>query len=397
MTFTKKRPTRASFSGGRALHHIYDENGIKWIAKGQQLTEDKIEIALRRGTLTSRELDYQGVSIRKPSKQDLKPTYQDIVDITKQLGEFEDQKNRELILDGKLSGETQSKIKDSAQSIMQLIESNQFSPYKLIGLTSYLYQDDNFKSRRPFLKTLSSSGTQVTLFRDIVEQELDDIVVASVISPFGVLEAMQDLKKNEVLNLDGAAFKSSCSDLKEKLSQAMDVSEISTPFIKSMLNYFSPYLYFVSPEVRLFQQTNQYLNFIMPGRVQEKNSFNPKLLPVVNLSKYFQRPEVGGGLGVEGLRIVQYMGLIPSGTAIQFKNREKGIVIAPKRKDVQYCVKITGMDGQPLQTPSLTEIQFKDLNKTFKVIASKDLPLKYDQHNYDKIWKMHIVHEKLKR
>jgi hypothetical protein len=148
--------------------------------------------------------------------------------------------------------------------------------------------------------------------------------------------------------------------------------------------------------MRLFQQINQYVNYVMPEALSELPAFDLSDIPVINLANYFKQPEMGGGLGIEGSRIVQYVGLLPPGTAVQFTNREKGVVIAPKAKDSLYCVVITGMDGQPLITPSLKEIQFRDLNKRYHIIPSADLPLKFEEHAHEKIWKMHLVHERLK-
>jgi len=391
-----KRPTRASFNDGRAIHDIYDSQGVKWIAKGQVLSEKQITVALEKGSLTKGSFNAANLTPSRRSVVELKPTFSDITELTGQIERVEQSKNEDLTGTGRLSKKTENAITASTESILDLIKSNQFSPYKLTGLTSFLYHDDRFKTKRPFLKTLNNSGTQHTLFNGIMDENLDSLIVANLLNPFSVMES--NLSKNELNTpLTEDAFRQLCTQTSEKLLTAIEHTSLDQSFTRNLIKYYSPHLYFTSPEVRLFQQINQYINFSLPGLLTEEYDFELTNIPALNLANYFKKTEMGGGLGIEGSRIVQYVGLIPSGTAVQFKNREKGLVIAPKSKDTLYCVVITGMDGQPLAHPSLREIKFGGLYKEYNIIPSRDLPLKYDEHSHERIWKMHIVHENLKK
>jgi hypothetical protein len=391
--FIVRRPTRASFKGGRAIHDIYDGQGVKWIAKGQFLTEKQIEIALAKGSLTRASFNAKNITPTPVSLSDLKPTFTDVVKLTSEIEHVENTKQNDLQHSGKLSEKTQSLIQESSEHILDLLASNQFSPYKLTGLTTFLYGEPSFQTKRPFLKTLNNSGTQHTLFSGIMTDRLNELVVANLLNPYST---MSHFNLDETLPLKKEDYKAQCQQTSQRLLDAIAETTLSTPLVRDLIKYFSPHLYFTSPEIRLFQQINQYVNYVMPETLSEASEFQLSQIPVINLANYFKQPEMGGGLGIEGSRIVQYVGLLPPGTAIQFNNREKGVIIAPKAKDTLYCVVITGMDGHPLISPSLKEIQFRDLDKAYRIIPSSDLPLKFEEHSHEKIWKMHIVHEKLK-
>lgn len=396
-SFIKQRPTRASFKGGRAIHDIYDDQGVKWIAKGQFLTEKQIEVALEKGSLTRQSFDAAYVSSSRASLLDLKPTFADIVELTGKIESVSSSKKEDIRQTGKLSTQTEESIAAASESIMELISSNQFSPYKLIGLTSFLYNEASFAKKRPFLKALNNSGTQHTLFKGIMNDNLEGLVVANLLNPFEQLAEEQGVRLNDrPFQISREAFRSACEASSQQVLHAIEGTRFDKAFIHDLIRYFSPHLYFTSPEIRLFQQINQYVNFAMPETLTEEMPFKLSEIPAMNLASFFKEPAMGGGLGIEGARILQYVGLIPSGTAVQFNNREKGVVIAPKSKDTLYCAVITGMDGQPMVTPSLREIPFRQLNKEFRIISSTELPLNYEQHSHEKIWKMHIVHENLK-
>ena len=390
-----KRPTRASFKGGRAVHDIFDSQGVKWIAKGQLLSEKQIDVALEKGSLTRRTFEAHTLTEKASTPFDVKPTFSDLMDITSAIEDCEQEKTNDLNHGGQLSKKTEGLMSRASESMMDLLTSNQFSPYKLTGLTSFLYNDPSFKAKRAHLKTLNNSGTQYTLFKDVMTDNLNSLVIANLLNPYAVVNTFVD--KNAQQQYSRQDYLQLCQRASDTLQSAIKDTKFHTGFIVDLLRYFSPHLYFTSPEMRLFQQINQYVNFLMPELITEKLDFPMSDIPVLNLANFFKQPQLGGGLGVEGARIVQYVGLLPSGTAIQFSNREKGLIIAPKTKDILYCVVITGMDGQPLLTPSLREISFRNLNKTYAIIPAHDLPLKYDEHSHEKIWKMHIVHENLKR
>lgn len=391
--FVNRRPTRASFKGGRAIHDIYDGQGVKWIAKGQFLTEKQIEIALEKGSLTRASFDAQKITPSPVSTKELKPTFSDIIELTGEIEKVDIAKQRDISAGGPLSDKTQQLIGDSAEQIMELLDSNQFSPYKLTGLTTFLYGEAAFKPKRAFLKTLNNSGTQHTLFNGIMNDNLNGLVIANLLNPFGTLAQTA----TEAEQVSSHEFQQQCQQVSKTLLDSIEGTQFDSPFIRDLVKYFSPHLFFTSPEIRLFQQINQYTNFVMPELITEAAAIEMSDIPIINFANYFKQPQMGGGLGIEGSRIVQYVGLLPPGTAVQFENREKGVIIAPKTKDTLYCVVITGMDGQPLITPSLKELQFRDLNKLYRVIPSYELPLKYEDHAHEKIWKMHIVHQKLKQ
>ncbi len=390
-----KRPTRASFKGGRAVHDIFDNQGVKWIARGQLLSEKQIDVALEKGSLTRRTFEAQSLTAKAASPFDVKPTFGDLMELTNSIEQCDQEKKTDLAHNGLLSKKTEGLITQASDSMMDLLSSNQFSPYKLTGLTSFLYNEPSFKTKRPQLKTLNNSGTQYTLFKDVMTDNLNGLVIANLLNPYALINTFVD--KNASAQHTRQQYLLLCQQASDTLQKSIKETKFNTGFIVDLLRYFSPHLYFTSPEMRLFQQINEYVNFLMPEPISEKLDFPLSDIPVINLANFFKQPQLGGGLGVEGSRIVQYVGLLPSGTAIQFSNREKGLIIAPKIKDILYCVVITGMDGQPLITPSLREISFRDLNKTYVVIPSHDLPLKYEDHAHEKIWKMHIVHENLKR
>lgn len=394
--FIQRRPTRASFKGGRAIHDIFDAQGVKWIAKGQFLSEKQIEIALEKGSLTRSSFDAQKITPKPVATKELKPTFSDIIELTGEIEKVDKAKQHDLNKGGQLSTQTQALIADSAEQIMQLLDSNQFSPYKLTGLTTFLYGEAAFKSKRAYLKTLNNSGTQHTLFNGIMNDNLNALVIANLLNPYATL-SKQVAQTNEATLLPSTQYQQQCQKVAQQLVSSIHNTIFDSPFIRDLIKYFSPHLFFTSPEIRLFQQINQYINFVMPEVVAEMTKLERSDIPIINFANYFKQPQMGGGLGIEGSRIVQYVGLLPPGTAVQFENREKGVIIAPKGKDTLFCVVITGMDGQPLITPSLKELHFRDLNKAFKVIPSYELPLKYEDHAHEKIWKMHIVHEKLKK
>lgn len=397
-SFITKRPTRASFKGGRAIHDIFDSQGVKWIAKGQFINEHQIEVALAKGSLTSHTFEPHREIQTRTTLLDLKPTYVEIVDLTSSINDVELAKAEDIQRYGKLSEGTSKLINDSTDAIMTLLKSTQFSPYKLAGLTSFLYNEPSFKSKRAQLKLLNNTGTQHLLFSGILTDNLSCLVKANLLNPFQILESLAERRfRNSIDRISQVQYQQLCQQSSTQLLNSINGTTLENKFTKDLIRYFSPHLYFTSPEVRLFQMINQYINFSLPSGIHEQMPFKLSDLPVINLAAYFKRPEMGGGLGLEGARLVQYVGLIPSGTAIQFENREKGVIIAPKNKDTLYCAVITGMDGQPMISPSLRELKFKNLNIGYKIIPSYDLPLKYEEHSQEKIWKMHIVHENLKR
>lgn len=394
--FRKNKPTRASFRGGRAVVDIYDSNGVKWIARGQLVSEKQIEVALVKGSLTKATFDTDNIYKVKSSQFDLKPTFADVIEVTDQIAILDKAKNQALQDGGSFSPEVVKTISDSTQNILKLLQHNQFSPYKLIGLTSFLYQESRFKQRRPQLKTLHNTGTQHLLFKDILGESLHQLVNGILLNPLSWVVEQQSQLSGEQAEVSVQEYKQLCEQATQRVLAATHQTELDKTFITDLVKYFTPHQYFTSAELRLFQQINQYINFAMPELVTEQLPFEPNALPMINFANYFKQAKMGGGMGIEGTRLVQYIGLIPSGTAIQFKNLEKGIVIAPKSRDVLYAAVITGMDGQPLLTPSLREIKFRDLNHSFKLIPSHDLPLRYEDHAHEKIWKMHIVQENLK-
>lgn len=393
-----KRPMRSSFKDGRALHDIYDDHGVKWIAKGQNISNKQIEVALVKGSLTRVTRDLQYEFTPRGTAADLRPTYSNIVSLSNSLSEMTTAKTEDIAQHGRLTESTCELINKTTEDIMELMWSTQFSPFKLTGLTSFLYHESRFKSKRDHLKLLNNAGVQHMLFKGILTENTDVLVKANLINPVAMLEDLaQEDHPNERVILSKEKYQEYCQRAAAKAVAAIKGTSLGTPFLQDLVRYFSPLLYFTSPEARLFQQINMYTHFNLPGSVQEELPFTLSELPVINLSNYFKPKRMGGGLGMEGSRLVHYVGLIPAGTAIQFNNREKGLIIAPKNKDTLYCVIITGMDGQPLLTPSLREIHFRDLNTLFKIIPTHDLPLKYEEHSHEKIWKMHIVHENLKR
>jgi hypothetical protein len=397
--FVPKRPTQESFSQGVALHDIYDNEGIKWIAKGQKLNKVQIETALAKGSLTKRDADKPLLAGKLQPKTELKPTFQDISELSEKIEIMHEARDEELAQKRRLSQRTLKLILDSSESLLDLMHSNRFSPYKLTGLTNFLYGEAQFQHRREQLKTLNNSGTQFTLFQGIVNHGLKDIVIANLLNPSGFVQKLVPKPKQADApnRISSEHYRDYCQQAAQTLIDAVQKTPLGTSVTMDMLRYFSPWLYFTSAEARLSQQINIYLNFLMPDTYQEAMPFKLSNVPIINFSQYFKSHPKSGGLGLEGARIVQYVGLIPPGTAVQFTNREKGLIIAPKNKDVLYCVILTGMDGQPLITPSLREIHFKDLNRVYKIIPSHDLPLKYETHSHEKIWKMHIVHENLKK
>lgn len=396
--FILKRPTRASFKNGRALHDIYDSQGIKWIAKGQLLSDKQIEVALQKGSLTKKSASKPVFEAKPVSRLDLKPTFEDISELTDRIEAVDQSRNEDLRAGEKLSEKTRHLIQNSSTAMLDLMQSNRFSPYKLTGLTNFLYGEVQFQKKRDYLKTLNNSGTQYTLFSGIVSEGLKDLMVANLLNPASYIrELALASTQDKTLQLDADTYQQYCQDAARVLIKAIQGSELESGFTNDLIRYFSPRLYFTSAEVRLFQQVNTYLDFLMPEPVTEAMSFTLSDVPIMNFAQYFKQGRPDSSLGVEGSRIIQYVGLIPPGTAIQFSNREKAIVIAPKNKDTLYSVTITGMDGQPLLTPSLREIHFRDLNHSFRIIPSYELPLKYETHAHEKIWKMHIVHENLRR
>ncbi len=394
-TVLPNRPDRSCFVDGRAICDIFDFYGVKWIAKGQKVTEKQITVALKKGSTTKIDFKANNLVKQRSTKSELKPTFDDIVKITNQIEQAELKITADLASGIHFSASTQQEIKKSTAAISNLIQSNQFSPYKLNGLTTFLYNDKNFKHKRSILKTLNSSGIQYMLFKDIIEDNIDDFITANILNPFERIDQKYANKASAEMSLSAEEYSNVAREVSDELLNANSGGNSKGGFLTDLIKYFAPHLYFTSPEARLFQQINSYINFAMPCQVKEQLNFKPSLLPSINLANYYQAR--GSGLGVEGTRIVQYVGLIPSGTAIQFTNREKGVITAPKENDTLYCVVITGMDGQPLASPSLKEVQVKQLNKDFKIIPSSDLPLKYDEHAHEKIWKMHIVRENLRR
>ncbi len=395
--YIAKRPTRASFKDKRATHDIYDNQGIKWIAKGQLLSEKQIRVALEKGSLTRHEGQKPIYTPSVSNKFDLKPTFDDVNELTDKIDKLDKARNNDLKQGGKLSQQTRMLINDSSDSIMDLMQSNRFSPYKLTGLTNFLYGESQFENKRDSLKTLNNSGTQFTLFNSIIDDGLKDIVVANLLNPTSYIRELAKPEGHKSLQLSSAEYSQYCHQASQTVLQSIQGTELDTVLTKDLIRYFLPNLYFTSAEIRLHQQINTYLNFLMPDSVTQMMPFEMADTPVLNFVHYFKQGKSDSGLGVEGTRIIQYVGLIPPGTAIQFSNREKGIVIAPKTKDILYSVIITGMDGQPLITPSLREILFRDLNQSYHIIPTYDLPLKYETHSHEKIWKMHLVHEKLKQ
>ena len=392
-----KRPSGGSFKNGVALHDIYDEEGIKWIAKGQKLSARQISTALAKGSLTKRDKSQPLLAPSLQSKTDLKPTFDDINELTERLEHMQAARDQDLTDSQRLSRKTQTLVQESADSIMELLNCNRFSPYKLTGLTHFLYGEERFKHRREPLKMLNNTGTQFTLFQGIMDGGIKDIVVANLLNPQAYISQLTIAKSAGAKTIDKDRYRAYCEKASKTLVKAVQKTPLGSGLTMDLLRYFSPHLYFTSAEARLYQLVNTYIDFLMPAVVKEAVPFTLSAVPVVNFAHYFKHRYKGNGLGVEGTRIVQYVGLLPPGTAIQFTNREKGIIIAPKNNDLLYCVIITGMDGQPLMTPSLREVHFRDLNQAFKIIASQELPLKYETHSHEKIWKMHIVHENLKK
>ena len=380
------------------MHDIYDSQGVKWIAQGQFLSEKQIAVALAKGTLSKTTFSVLNLVPHRANQTDLKPTFNDIIQLTGTIEQADHAKTEDLKTTGRLTAKTEQSLAEASKSILDLIQSTRFSPYKLTGLTSFLYSERAFKTKRPFLKTLNNSGTQHLLFNGIMDDNISSLIDVSLLNPFQVMEQLAGVSDLAcATELSTEAFTDLCQQSSKLLLKATADTRFNTGFGNDLLKYFSPHLYFTSPENRLFQQINQYINFVMPGLLSEKQHQTSSDIPIINLANYFKTRAKGGGLGIEGARIVHYVGLLPSGTAIQFKNREKALIIAPKNKDTLYCAVLTGMDGQPMASPSLREIQFRDLHKNYQIIHSSDLPLQYEQHSHEKIWKMHIVHENLKK